>query len=291
MPLAARLLIVLIGLAACIPPTVTTTTAASTTAESTTTVAVMACGYALFDGTAGSKISTPNHGSLNITGDIDLRILAWVDTEGPPGTNDFFISKGAVDIEATQAAFAWYQQTDGTNSILAWQQDDESAIFEPSGDGYIAFDVWRWYRVTLDVNDGAGNSVIAFYNSNQAPETAAASIVWNPFLVNPLPGISDINSSVDDVLLGTMKLTTDIMRGRIGYAEIRNGINSIIVADPDFRNPIQKTGDSPTTFTDGTGKVWTFTTAIWVPGDCGGGGQDENRMGGTGAIRKPPRTR
>lgn len=234
----------------------------------------MASGYALFDGTVGSEIVTPDHATLDITGDIDIRALielpVWVPA---PGVDRTIVSKWLT----SDAAGASYKllvnnELGGAGMRLFWWdtvtgEHDANSIDLPGTDG-----APLWIRAILDVDDGAGGALVRFYTSIDSPETDPSSVSWTQLDTDGEYGtVQIINSTASPVALGSTNAgASDVFLGQMLYVEIRNGINGTIVADPDFRDADQKTGDSPTTFTDSTGKVWTFDTAVWVPPSGGG---------------------
>lgn len=224
----------------------------------------MASGYALFNG-IGIGGGTPDHASLDIVGDIDIRALISPVTWTATGT---MVSKGvwpgdrAYDF-GFQSDFLQFSFVDPLSGDLGVQSQAE--VLGVDG-------VPMWVRATLDVDNGDSGMTGRFYTSNDPIDTDPASVVWteiNGGDIHPDNFVSIITNS-EPVSIGHEGGDRGPFAGWIYYLEIRDGINGTIVANPDFRDDDQKTGDSPTTFTDTTGKVWTFDTAIWVPPSGGG---------------------
>lgn len=242
----------------------------------------MASGYALFDGTAGSKIVTPDHASFGITGDLDIRVLLRVavadnianlftfetDPLGVTGGYQLLVDTSAINEFAT---FGW---ADGLRS---------------SDVGLIPAGLTRWIRATIDIDNGSGQHVVTFFSSDQPESTDPAAVVWVQYSQDvQAPTTEILVTDATEWWLGNDSYE-EVLNGRIYYLEVRNGINGTIVANPDFRDADQKTGDSPTTFTDTTGKVWTFDTAVWVPPDGGGGSSGGRRSRRPRLPRNPNR--
>lgn len=230
--------------------------------------------YALFDGEPfNNKVSTPDHASLDITGDMDIRMLVAPDVWATGDTQDLIGKWGASDLVEAAYRFTVRSEEPGADPQLRFSWEDSvstidiniySEEFVPGVDGSAL-----WVRVAFDADNGA-HPAVQFYTSADPIETEAASVVWTPLGgviedpdLNP-PAV--VNTTAFPLTIPT---TSTGFAGKVYYAEIRNGINGTIVADPDFRDADQKTGNSPTTFTDTTGKVWTFDTAVWLPGGAG----------------------
>lgn len=192
--------------------------------------------------------STPDNAVLDITGDIDLRceveLPVW-----PPVAAPRLIAKYGVT--GNQASYQLRINSDG-KLHLSWSTTGNptgapgraSTIPLPATAGETI-----GVRATLDVNDGAGNHTVTFYYSTNWT-------VWTQ-LGAPVvtAGTTSIFSSTTPVSIGARTTPdADWMIGTVTRAEIRNGINGTIAANPDFT--LQPGGT--TVFADATGRTWTL---------------------------------
>lgn len=196
-------------------------------------------------GAANSRASTPDHASLDITGDIDIRVKVSMDDWTPAESAQAFVGKAGFSFSSYYFAMTAFTQ----RLSLSWHDaanDPELAdATEETGfeDGSV-----HWVRVTLDVDNGAGGHTVTFYTSENGS-------VWSR-LGDPVTeaGTTSIFASSRIPEIGSRGDNSGVrLVGQVFYAEIRDGIDGEIVANPDFS--IQTPGD--TSFTDGTGKVWT----------------------------------
>ncbi|WP_051811951.1 hypothetical protein [Kitasatospora sp. MBT63] len=202
-------------------------------------------------GTAGSRAGTPDHASLDITGDLDVRVDVTA-TEGNvwfTGASWELIGKydslsgnqrsWRLLIFGGALLFAW--STDGTG---AGAQQITSAHLPAPGAGRLAV------RATLDVNNGAAGYTATFY-------TAAS-------MAGPWVQLGDpvVGAGVTSIFAGTAPLeigdltgvAATPMPGRVHAAQVRSGIGGTIVAAPDFTAQVPGT----TSFADSAGRTWTL---------------------------------
>jgi len=217
-------------------------------------------GWLTLTGEAGDNASTPDDVSLDITGDIDVRVEAtaeWHRLQGEvgvqslagkfnPATSEmswmFYINNG-------QLAFAW--STDGTPSgLLARGAVDENVqgLAPPLSWGRIGL------RATLDVDDGSGNNVLSFWT---APNLDGP---WTLFgEENIAAGTTSIHAGAADVEIGVAHpggsgITPIVpLPAQVWRMELRDGIDGTVAADPDFRGLAAGTAS----FTDDAGLDWT----------------------------------
>lgn len=248
------------------PATVAVTTALPTSTVRVTpipaTVALGGITYLHGFGTSGSHASTPDHASLDITGDIEIAVCL---SFGAPGFAHI-LGKGEPDGVSTDS-YEIYRDFDN-NSILAiaWRTSAGSLKGAQSDPGLVVHGVSRWYRVTVDMDNGSSQHVVSFFYSDESPATDPALVTWTPHSDNTIAGTSDIRVSDDALCLGGNLVVEGFgVDGKIFYAEVRNGIGGTIVANPDFRDRDQWNSD--TQFTDSQGRVWTIDSpATWYSG-------------------------
>ncbi|MER5882722.1 hypothetical protein ABT160_02720 [Streptomyces sp. NPDC001941] len=201
--------------------------------------------YLALSGAQADIASTPDHASLGITGDIDIRVEA---------TCDWYTSQlnqtliGQWGVEGNRA---WLLRIYGGNLTLLWTTGGlASAAF------FWDFTLPRLprraaLRFVLDVNNGSGNLATAAYWSTSISGT------WTQFGTGTGSGVTSIFNSTAPLEIGPTQTGTVPMRaplvGRVHRAEVRNGIGGSVVANPDFTAKTPGT----TSFADGAGRTWT----------------------------------
>jgi len=200
-------------------------------------------------GTVGANASTPDHASLDITGDIDLRFDAtltnWLEPTDANNTVELMAK-----FTAGAGGRSWLLGTRDRRLYFEWSADGTTALSASSlvdlpvpPSGRLAV------RVTLRVNNGSGGRTITFYT---APTLAGPYTQLPGSVVQA--GTTSIFNSPTAVKVGD---PTDIgftrPVGRVHAAQIRNGIGGTIVANPSFST--QAVG--ATSFVDSAGRTWT----------------------------------
>jgi hypothetical protein len=201
------------------------------------------------DGVSGDFTSTPDHSSLDITGDLDLRV-EFAPDQWASGAIQNVLSKYTTT--GNQRSYTLRLSSTGELQMV-WSANGTNLITRtctapvPAGDGQrIAL------RATVDVDDGAGDNVTRFF--------WAATIAgpWAP-LGDPRPGsgtTTSIFSSTAVLEIGsTTGGTAGLTAGWWWAAQVRNGIDGTIVANPVFSAQTAAAGS----FADSTGKTWTVT--------------------------------
>lgn len=194
-----------------------------------------------------THVSTPDNAALDITGDIDIRFDAdldswrdsmelvskWTET-GNQRSYDFFLS-------ATGRLFLSHS-TDGTTVLTA-----SSSQPVPITNGRLAV------RVVLDVDAGGGNRSRTFYYASTiaGPWTQLGTVQLAAGVTSIFSGSAPcrILDNPDSVFAGST------VRGRVYGAQILNGIAGSAVANPDFTTQTQ----GATSFADAAGRTWTLT--------------------------------
>lgn len=218
-------------------------------------VSVPAAGTALYlPGMHGSHASTPDAAVLDITGDIDIRVDATLDTWYVPGIYISLVGKW--DAETPDVSYTLVIGNTG-HLVLAWSTDGTSAglvertstVQPPTRDG-----MRLAVRATLDVDNAAGGHVVTFYTADTlaGPWTQLGDAITGT-------GTTSIHNSVFPLKAGDITIanasSTVAATGRMHAVEVRNGIGGTVVANPDF------TAQTPgaASFTDGAGRVWTLS--------------------------------
>jgi hypothetical protein len=209
-------------------------------------------------GTASNYMTTPDHSSLDITGDIDIRgetqLADWT-----PGVVATLVNK--FNSAANQASYMVQVDTVG-NLRMVWTTDGTLGTLQShasTAPTVIPADGWLSWKVTLDVNVGGTTKEIKFYTSTVEPASEADWVQLGTTV--SAAGVSSIFNSNAGLIVGGFNTgVTEPPDGRFRWIEVRNGINGTVVANPRFTAP--KLG--ATSFVDATGKTWTIvgTAAI-----------------------------
>ncbi|MFE6816853.1 hypothetical protein [Streptomyces sp. NPDC057677] len=206
--------------------------------------------YLRVTGVTGTGATTPDTAVLDITGDIDVRLDAtldsWVQLPGAQPTD----LAGKFNTVSNQRS--WMVQQRGGRPYLEWSPDGTTILSAQSTATPAVPPSRRMaWRATLDVNNGAGGWTAVFYTA----ETIAGP--WKQ-LGDPVTGVgvtSIFSSSAALAVGNATNLSFTKPTGQIHALELRNGIGGTLVANPVF------TGQTPgaPSITDSTGKVWTMS--------------------------------
>ncbi|HEV2931171.1 MAG TPA: hypothetical protein VGW74_21020, partial [Propionibacteriaceae bacterium] len=202
-------------------------------------------GGLVLDGTVGDYASTPDHASLDITGDIDIRADATA-VDWTPSGNQYLVAK--FQATGNQRSYRMFIQSSGIVS-LAWSADGIADIIRNST---VAPTVTNGaplaIRATLDVDNGAAQHVVTFYTgpSLAGPWTQLGAAVTNA-------GTTSIFAGTAPLEVGSVAGGTAVWVGTIHGAQVRSGIGGTLVAGPDFAS--QPAGT--TSFVDSAGRTWT----------------------------------
>jgi len=195
---------------------------------------------------SAQHILTPDSAALDITGDIDVRFDADLDTwreslelvtKGTDSTNQRSYSLTLL----ADGSLIFYRSSDGINYT-----SHGSTNLVPIVRGRIAV------RATFQVNLG-GNRVTTFY---YAPTLAGP---WTMMSQHTTPGTFSIFSGSAPLAVldnpGSFPALPVTVKGKVYGVEVRSGVNGTIVAKPDF------TAQTPgtTSFVDVAGRTWTLT--------------------------------
>lgn len=201
---------------------------------------------------------TADKASLDITGDIDVRMDIWPHS-WRAGSGMILISKYATTGDqrswvlrltpSGQLGFAW--STTGTNGTTETAFSN-NAVPVPAG-GRLAV------RVTLDVDNGAGGRTISFFTSDSVTGTWTA--LGAP--VVQASGTTSIFNSTTALAIGRGALIQSMFTGYTGFggkiyrAQVYNGIAGTLVAD--YNPSVQAFG--ALSWSDGLASPNTWTMA------------------------------
>ena len=205
--------------------------------------------YLYLPGVTGNFASTPDAAPLDITGDIDLRVLVALD-DWTPSSQMGLVMK--FNTTGNQRSYGLNVETGGTLS-LRWSPDGSTSLSSVSTiatgitDGSL-----KWVRGTLDVDDGAGNRVVTFYVSDDG-------VTWAQL------GAPVVTAGATSIFNGTASLevgsitsgSSFVASGKFYRAQVLNGIGGTVVFDANFTTGI--TSGAQTTFTESSTNAATVT--------------------------------
>jgi hypothetical protein len=207
--------------------------------------------YLAMAGGPGDMVSTPDHTSLDITGDIDIRIegtVRW--QESGPQT---LIGKwGAADGQRS-----WILRLQGGVCFFVWSPTGLSSGAITASWPLPQLPRRAALRVTLDVDNGSGGRTVTLYSSDSLAGT------WTTVGSSTATGTTSIFNSSAPLEIGPTQVvaspavTRYPYRGRLHRAELRAGIDGSVVATPDVRALPAGT----TSWSDSTGRAWTVAGA------------------------------
>lgn len=205
-------------------------------------------GALVLNGEIPGRAFTPDSPAVSITGDLEVVVHLALD-QWPPADEAAPVSQFVTGGDGR----AWTTRINITGTVqLFWSEDGiatlnagSSTTLPPMAAGE---DLWLRYR--LDVDNGAGGRDITFETSSDGQSwTQLGSTITQA-------GVTSIHDSSADIVVGAYNNGgSERLIGRVFYAEVRDGINGTIVANPDFS---QSQGYS--TFADGVGNIWTVVS-------------------------------
>ncbi|MFD6874538.1 MULTISPECIES: hypothetical protein [unclassified Streptomyces] len=214
--------------------------------------------YLATTGATTDIISTPDHASIDVTGDIDVRIEATVDWYST----------------LYQSLMGRWSSVNGNRSwILRLSPSDAGAflVFGWSPTGLSANAVQAFsllpqlprraaLRATLDVNNGAGGWTCSLYwaESLDGPWNLLNTTTTTSGTTSVHGGTAPLEIAPTQTVIAGVPPAT--LRGRVHRAELRSGIAGSVVAAPDLRALAPGT----TSWADTAGRTWTVAGAAAV---------------------------
>jgi hypothetical protein len=201
-------------------------------------------------GASGSYVSAPDANHLDVTGDIDIRAEARLDWQSAATNGGVFVAKLP---GTTNRAYMLRMSATGNHALqFIWSVDGTTAtqvITISTAAVPFLNDQRGAVRVAMDVNNGSGQRVVRFYTAStiNGPWTQLGADVV-------AAGTTSIAATNAQVEIGSSTGgTAGTFAGFIYAAEIRNGINGAVVANPRFNE--QSAG--VTAFQDSIENTWT----------------------------------
>lgn len=209
--------------------------------------------YAYLPGVASNYFSTPDSAAFP-TGDIDMRVRAALDSWATLG--QAFLGKriGGNSMQLTSAG------SNANKPVLYWWDGAALKSAEATAAWSISAGVVRWFRATLDVDNGSGGCDVKFYTSADDVTDSEDVTTWTQLGATVTQGfttsIDDTNSSVS---VGTDGAGGYALVGKIYRVQIYSGIDGTLAVD---FNPstFSETSTNGATATASTGEVWTLNS-------------------------------
>lgn len=176
----------------------------------------------------------------NPASDLDLRLLVRPNGDGFDTALSALVLSGSsggwdLDVSTAGGSYDVYGENFADGTVTATQL----SVYNNER---------RWYRVTYDLDNGAGQASAQFYTSLDGSSWSTAG--------------SAILDTMEPPTFDTGTITLSTTLATLIKAEIRSGIAGTLVASPDFEAEDAGT----TSFADAQGNTWTVTQG----GVCGG---------------------
>ena len=120
-------------------------------------------------GAAGNYGSVPHSAALDIVGDIDIQCLARLDNWAPT------VAVLATKWETSNYSFWFYVRSGGALRIF-WTEDGSTLKFETSAAIGASSGDKLWVRVTMDVDNGAGDAEVKFWTGGSGDTPSWAQL-------------------------------------------------------------------------------------------------------------------
>ena len=206
--------------------------------------------FLFLTGASGNYASTPDAASLDIVGDIDLRVRVNMD-DWTPAAESTLIAKYTAT--GNQRSYALAVTATGA-LIFRWSEDGTAERTETSSAvNTFTNGTTHWVRATLDVNNGGGDAAVDFYTSEDGT-------TWTALGVQQLNGgaTTSIFASTAVLELGSQTGgTVNRLAGKIYRAQVLSGIAGTAVASPIAS--VSSNG-----VTDATPLTWTVQGTAFI---------------------------
>jgi len=192
-------------------------------------------------GFVGATVTTPDQPTFAV-GDLDVRMHVAMADWSPGGFGVFLVSQWP-NVGGNNG---WgFGVTAAGNLQLFWTANGTTQLTRTSTvtTGFVD-GTYHWVRATLDVNNGAAGHDVRFYTGDGTTWTQLGTTVTTA-------GTTSIFNSTAALVV------SDVLpfAGQVRYAEVRNGIDGLVVATPDFTTHTAGTSS----FIDGRANTWTVT--------------------------------
>jgi len=206
--------------------------------------------YLSLPGEAGDYASAPDSAALSVTGDIDIRARVALDDWTPAALTMVVVKwLGA----GNQRSFLfgvntnnklWWQHSENGSANKGTQTSDTTPAYS---DGTL-----QWIRVTLDVDDGAADGTVSFYEGGTGDTPS-----WGSLGTDKVGSTTSIFDSTADLAVGMASdATTGPLAGKVYRVIVYSDLTETTqVFDSDF------TAEQPgtTSFTESSPQAATVT--------------------------------
>ncbi|MGP3686537.1 hypothetical protein ACTVZO_17825 [Streptomyces sp. IBSNAI002] len=208
--------------------------------------------YLATTGVSGDIVATPDHASLDIVGDIDVRIEVTADWSR--SVQQILMGKWP----SVDGQRSWYLRIINGLLVFVWTPTGLFANAVAASTLMPQLPRRAAVRATLDVNNGAGGWTVGLYWA----ETLAGP--WTQFSTVTGTGVTSIHSGTAPLEIAPTHVNGTETRlpwkGRLHRAEVRSGISGSVVASPDVRALAPGT----TSWADSAGRTWTLAGAAEI---------------------------
>jgi hypothetical protein len=207
--------------------------------------------FLFLPGAASNCAAAPDSAALSITGDLDLRARIQMD-DWTPSNNSAILAKWGTGSEKqfifrvlTSGALELFWSTNGSA-----QANIGSSVVTGFTNG-----TTRWVRVTADVDNGAADADIKFWDGG-----TGVVPVWVQLGTTRNPGSTiSFFDGAEPLTIGNLAVAgTNYLAGKVYEAQVLDGIDGTVVFDADFTNRTVVT--SPySSFTEESAQAATVT--------------------------------
>jgi len=213
--------------------------------------------YANMPGASGDYLSTPDSATIDVTGDLELRVNVNM-TDWTPAGSQALIAKWST--AAATRSFRFFVQATG-ELVFNWLESDGTSRTATStaATGY-ADGVLRWVRVLLDVVDGV-NSTVKFYTSTGGTTwTQLGDTITNTFntSIQATTAILEVGSTESGTLTRLI--------GKVYRAQMWSGLSGATVLADMYAGDAATSASKWIAIT--TGEEWTVNGAASILGQA-----------------------
>lgn len=206
--------------------------------------------YAYLPGIAGNYLSSPDSAVLSIPGDITIDVKVAMDDWTPAAGQALVAKVGSTvlrsysfSVSATTGLLSFQTSPDGSTNL-----SHASTAAPVVSDGSLL-----WLRVSMDVDDGAGNRVIKFYTSSDG-------VSWTQLGVTvTAAGATSLFDSSSVLELGSNFVGQNNLTGKIYRAKVYNGYLQGSSGTPVFDANLASATEPFATFTESSSNAATVT--------------------------------
>ncbi len=207
--------------------------------------------YVYLPGLTGNYLSAPDEAALDITGDLDLRVHCALDDW--TSAYQYLLAKWSGGTSPPSAR-SYYLMTNLSGGLRFGWSDGTTVFTKDSTAAHgVAEGAAKWFRATLDVDNGASGNDVKFFTSDDGTSwTQLGSTVTTAGATAIVSGSAQLE--VGGAFAGTSFPPT----GRFFRAQVYDGIDGTPVFDWSAEDPVNSTH---TSFTASTGQTVTVNRA------------------------------